>query len=358
MGIALNGIGIVGSFGSGVTGFKEALAKGVHTTKNVTVLSANTAHELPVYRADTAALEEFIPKAVLRRVDHYSRMSLLASFLALKDCSEVNIRKNRLGVIVTTGYGATNTTSAFLDSFLNGGDNFSSPTHFSNSVHNAAAAHISIFMKVTGPCLTVSQFELSFVSGLVTAVQWLEEKRVDTVLIGGVDEYCDTLGYCWLRYFGNWGKRQLSPFEYGSQSAIPGEGAAFFLLSRTKKDADPYCMITSVQIGNTRTEKPSFLDDSILLSGADGHKGCSKPYRETSLQNSSLVSFTPVYGSFPTNNAFDMAAGALVLSEDGSIIDGYEAQPGACNRKDIDAIQCLKFGPEGGFGLITLEKTG
>jgi 3-oxoacyl-[acyl-carrier-protein] synthase II len=78
------------------------------------------------------------------------------------------------------------------------GDACASPTLFSNSVHNAAAGHISIMLGLDGPCLTVSQFEMSGPSGLLSAIQWLKEERVEQVLLGAVEEYCDVL----VRYHG------------------------------------------------------------------------------------------------------------------------------------------------------------
>ena len=97
--------------------------------------------------------------------------------------------RERLGVIIASGYGALKTTFAFLDSYLDFGYACSSPTHFSNSVHNAAAAHVSMQLQATAPSLTVSQFEMSTASALLTAAQWLAERRVERVLLGAVDEH-------------------------------------------------------------------------------------------------------------------------------------------------------------------------
>jgi len=364
MQVTIHGIGIVGAFGSGIDAFSEALARKERCTKSVVVQSSSGQKEMPFYRTDTTRLNEFIPRTNLRRVDHYARMGLLAASLALKDSGEVKIRRSRLGIVVATGYGASATTSAFLDSFINEGDTFPSPTHFSNSVHNAAAAHISIFLKASGPCLTVSQFELSLASALLTAMTWLEERRVDFVLLGSVDECCDILSYCWWRFFGEWSKFQVEPFRFGRQSAIPGEGSAFFLLSSPKRNEGAYCNIVDVQTGNMKSEKPSLSEKGLLIVSADGHKQCGKSYREFLGKSTRTVSFTPVYGSFPTNNAFDMAAAALILKRGGTFLPPYAAPQPVISRskeplpyEDIDLVQCLKIGMERDFGFITLCRT-
>jgi 3-oxoacyl-[acyl-carrier-protein] synthase II len=364
MHVTIDGIGVVGGFGSGIDAFSEALARKKRCTKNRVVQSSDCPKEMPFYGADTARLDEFIPRAHLRRVDHYARMGLLAASLALKDSGEIKIDRSRLGIVIATGYGASSTTSAFLDSFIHKGEPFPSPTHFSNSVHNAAAAHISIFLKASGPCLTVSQFELSLASALLTAMTWLEEERVDVVLLGSVDEYCDLLGYCWWRFFGEWGQSPLEPFSFERQSAIPGEGAAFFLLSRPKKNEGATCHIMDVQTGNMKSERPALSEKGLLIIGADGHKQCGKYYGDFLSKRSRTVSFTPLYGSFPTNNAFDMAAAALILKKERAFVPAYVALgPGSSRSEepfpyeDIDLVQCLKVGMERDFGVITLCRT-
>ena len=358
MQIAVHGIGIVGAFGCGIGTFSDALTRGEARTSNVVVQASEGQKEMPSYRADTGPLHQFIPRAHLRRVDHYAKMALLAASLALKDAGEVEIGPGRLGIVVATGYGASATTSAFLDSFINAGDTFSSPTHFSNSVHNAAAAHISILLKVTGPCLTVSQFELSLASALLTAMRWLKEERVDYVLLGGVDEYCDLLGYCWWRFLSGWGKSPMEPFRFGRQSAIPGEGAAFFLLSRPKESSGLYCNIVDVQTGNIKSGPPALSEGGLLIIGADGHKECGEVYKNFLGKNTRTVAFTSIYGSFPTNNAFDMAAAGLILKGDMTFLQSYTPPSNKSSPLErIELVQCLKVGTEGDFGIITLCRT-
>ncbi len=149
-----------------------------------------------------------------------------------------------LAVVIATGYGASQTTFSFLDTAFDDGDACASPTLFSNSVHNAAAAHVSILLNARGPNLTVSQFEMSVPSAMLTACQWLEDKIVDAVLFGGVDEYCSVLGYCWQRFFGAGSPVQHEAIGMEYQSAITGEGSAFFLLTRDEGDKPKYGFIT------------------------------------------------------------------------------------------------------------------
>ncbi len=121
-----------------------------------------------------------------------------------------------------------------MDSYIEKGDKLASPTHFSNSVHNAAAAHVSICYGITGPNLTISQFDMSFFPALITAMAWLGTEKVDAVLLGTSDAFCDVLGYCIDKF---------SSIK-GNQGYSFGEGSAFFLL--TQKEENPGMAILKI----------------------------------------------------------------------------------------------------------------
>ncbi len=357
--IAISGIGVVGGFGCGRQALASALRSGKSPRSKASFMTPDGPAELPAYLADTAQLERFVPKRELRRIDHFSRMAMLGSFLALEDGGMLDADRSRLGVVIATGYGATRTTFSFLDSVISGGDALASPTHFSSSVHNAAAAHTSILLKATGPSLTVSQFEMSVPSALLTACLWLEEERVDAVLFGGVDECGELLHYCWQRFIPGTGADQpMCPLDFEHQSAVAGEGAAFLLLTRAAGAAAPYGRICQVQQGNVVGGALELPGDAVLFLGADGHRECGAAYREFS-GAASLSAYTPLYGSLPVGPAFDLAVAALSCREDqlfpapcgGSRSLG--TQPEALAGR---SICCLKFGTEGDFGLIRVEK--
>ncbi len=208
-----------------------------------------------VFKADTASLADFVPKGKLRRIDHYSRIALLACGRALKDTDPSLFSGEKTGVILATGYGALSSTFSFLDSYIEKGDKLAFPTHFSNSVHNAAAAYISILYDIKGPSLTVSQFDLAFFSALVTAGSWLETGKTDAVLVGTTDAYNQVLGYC-IGQFPSPGKRISYSF---------GEGAAFFLVTRESQTPPKYGVIDQITMGKIRNLAIP-LDVDILVS--------------------------------------------------------------------------------------------
>jgi 3-oxoacyl-[acyl-carrier-protein] synthase II len=361
MRIAVRGIGIAGGFGCGVDQLRQTLASRKNAPQNVALKADNVDLEIPVFLCDTAQIERFVSKKALRRVDHYSRMAVLGSYLALEDAGRHPQDSQKLAVVVASGYGSTRTTFSFLDSVFSDGDSCASPTMFSNSVHNAAAAHISIFLKARGPNLTVSQFEMSVSSALFTACRWLQDKQVDAVLFGSVDEYCSVLGYSWQRFFGQVSAAGLQPLELEKQSAIAGEGAAFFLLTRDEGDSPAYGYVTDIKFGCARSSSPEISKNSLLILGADGHKTAGIHYARCIPAHKQAAVYTPLYGSFPAGAAFDMAVAAITIKE-GNIFatpeqagDNYGLHI-VREEKSLDSkqINCLKFCSNGEFGMINL----
>ena len=354
--LAIQGMGVLGGFGCGVAELQARLAKVAAEPTELAVPVAGEELRLAAFQADPAPLERFLTRRQTRRIDHFSKMALLGAYLALEDGGALAAPRDRMGVVIATGYGPLRTTFSFLDSVLDDGDALASPTHFSNSVHNAAAAHVAIQLQAAGPSLTVSQFEMSVASALLTARQWLAAGRVDSVLFGAVDEVCAVLGYCWESYFPGSGG-PIEPFALDRQTAVPGEGAAFFLLTREKEAR--YGHISKVDQGRVR--KGSFSGGTWLLN-ADGHRACSASYPDLLTGSAAVAACTPHFGSLPVGQAFDLAVAALAV-RDGRlpVISGPDDLPGdwrpAGGQALEEPVTCLKCDGDGRFGLIEVERS-
>lgn len=349
-GPSIQGIGVVGGFGAGISALQAALRTGHVVPGALTVRN----HSIPAYLADLTPLDEFVPRRNLRRVDRFSQLALLGASLALRDAGRSVSDCGRLGLIVASGYGPMRTTFAFLDSYLDGGDICSSPTHFSNSVHNAAAANIAILLGIDGPNLTISQFEMSVHAAMMTACHWLQRGLVDSVLVGGVDECCEVLGYCWERFFGI-PDGPLQPLAFDRQTAIPGEGAGFMLLDR--ETLVRYGYLVGVRMGMKEIPLPE--KTSQLILGADGHRECGRYYLERLDQSVPMAGYAHLYGSLPIAPIFDLSVVALSGKEGRhfpcpfEISNTYKAcggMPIADNKVDL-----FKFEKTGGGGALAIE---
>lgn len=357
--ITVQGIGVFGGFGTGV----QALVHALETQPAApTLRSIPTGHgpvDLMAFRADLAPLDALVSARTLRRMDSFSKMALLGAHLALSDAGIEPAGQAGLGLIIASGYGATTTTTyALMDSFTRDGDACTSPIHFANSMHNTCAANISLQIGATGPNLTVSQFHLSVPSALLTARQWLLEGRVDRVLFGAVDELSDLIGYLWLRQRGEHARGPMRPLATQAESAIPGEGAAFFLLSAREEATPGYCTLEEVATGR----QPGRLaqGSELIVLGTDGRLEFGTTYASQA-QGSRIACFTPHYGSMPPGPAFDLAVAALMLrhrrtyaSPLGEACD-FGASVMGNAPLEATTIACLTFAAEQGYGRIRLS---
>jgi hypothetical protein len=146
---------------------------------------------------DTSGLATGLPNVPLRRIPRYARMALLAAIRALDGAGWRHEPEMRdIALVIGTAYSGAQMIMDFMDSILDDGPRLSSPTAFSYSVNNMGAGLLSLLLNVQGPCLTVSQFELSFAGAVCAATTLLHAGRARRVLVGAVDELDERFTRC------------------------------------------------------------------------------------------------------------------------------------------------------------------
>jgi 3-oxoacyl-[acyl-carrier-protein] synthase II len=328
--MTIRGIGLVGGFGCGNQAALNALSDGGRPNDVLSFQASTGKIDYPVYLADPKPLKGFISPRKLRRVNKYSQLAALAACLAFQDAGrDIPCQCSDTAVIVASGYGASSTTFAFLDDIIKEGDRFASPTQFSNSVHSSAASNVTILLQIKGPCLTVTQFEMSAIAALLNAQVWLTEKKVDTVLLGGIDQINQVLLYCYHSFWPGEIPQEIMPFNYDCQSAIPGEGAAFMVLTRDEGEVPPYGYIETVSWENS--DDYTVPNDVMLISGSDGHRACGLQYSKLfrSVDPGHIKSFSKIYGSMPCGQIFDLALASLASQ--------HKLLPSSCCSIKLDA---------------------
>jgi 3-oxoacyl-[acyl-carrier-protein] synthase II len=307
VGAQVAGIGVVGGFGSGIGALESALKTVCACTPAGTIEAIEhpdgSACPCRVLRAETGGLERFMSKRALRRVDHYSRLALYAAHLALEDAGVDCAAPlgERVALVIASGNGAVGSTFSFLDTVIEGGDDQSSPTHFSNSVHNAAAAHVSMRLGITGPNLTVSQGDASVTSALAGALGYLADDVADAVLFGAVDEF--------------------SPVYGVGTDEVQGEGAAFFWLVRGGEGARYGEVALFRSDGGVRQGVAESFD---LLFGEDA---------QDAENAAKVIDTAPLHGVFPTRSALDLAAcaaGVGLAGNGGGSVGVIEREGSSC----------------------------
>ena len=363
----ITGIGTVFSQGRGIEALTHALEHGSqkpdwhqHPTGGVPV---------QIVTKETLTDKKLLKK--MRRADRFSRMAVLAAVDAVTDSRlQLSGDKQNLGIILSTALGPHATTFKYLDDILEYGDDSTSPTLFSHSVHNAATSYISATIGCRGPTLTLSQFGLSFHQTLILAQAWLDEGRCDYVLAGSVDECGPAMEYIVSQKTNLAQDGQIHPFTFSDRPlAVPGEGALFMLLTRKESDINYYATIKdiSTQAPGQQSIKKNDSDlADLLLLDCDGMSGSEQEYLPEARSAPLLACYTPLYGSLICNSAFSLAAGAIMLKN-----QKLYPCPAPCNEQDnpydlpicqtltnqkLTSIRCLKKSPLFKNGEILLEK--
>jgi 3-oxoacyl-[acyl-carrier-protein] synthase II len=353
----ITGIGVVGGFGCGASALEKAAAEGSGTpSKKFKICTTEVQADVSGFLADTTSLADFVTRKALRRIDHFARLALLGSYLALEDAGLDENRRGRMGIVVATGYGSTCDTFDFLNTTLDEDDPCSSPIRFANSVHSAAAAHIAAFLGEHGPTLTINQYDMSVSLAFQTACQWLEEDRVDSVLVGGADEFSRAMGF-YTQHLQP-GRKSGPPSDDAVTQSPVGEGSAFFVLEKDSEEPSSYAHVSSARV-TAKNGSPNAVPPGILtIVNPDSH-------RTAHLRgNTDCASFAHLYGSLPVEMAFDIALAAIMLKtgrryRSGPAIGGDRRQETTPSRTvqgiDHQHIGCLKFGLTGDIGLVVLS---
>ncbi len=302
--INLLGIGSLFSGGFGVDALEAALAHGWTSPQQVAAAGGTQA----VYQVNLENIADRTLLKKMRRADKLSKMAVLAAADALAD-SRIDPAGKRVGIILATAFGAHVTTFDFLDGIIDYGEANVSPTAFSNSVHNAAASYISSTLEIFGPTLSVTAFRFSFETALQLACCWLEQGRVDYLLVGAVEQYGEVLGHVSRARLLPPDDGRLQPFSFLPTYNVPGEGALFLLLGAAAA-ADRYCRLAAVTTASAVTD---LQGADLVIINSDGSHEDERGYLATLPAGQLLSAYSPLFGSIMTGSAFNLAAGALML---------------------------------------------
>lgn len=350
MSLPILGIGTVSALGSGIYTLRDGLLGKIKPNIEEKIVSTVDGEKiLQVYQPITEGLNRFIPKRALRRVDQFAQLALLSTHLAIEDAGIEFDDKTRVGVVFGSGYGPTRTTFKFLDNIIEDGDIGASPTHFANSVHNALASQVSIFLGLTGPCSTVTCFEHTLSNVLITAQDWLNQDIVDYVLLGLGDEYCDVLGYA-ATGMNSSKQKKLQPLKFKDCTFLPGENHITFLIAKDKAGQKAYAKIFDIQVRKDVNEVNKIVQSEPVIINSVGKSNQGISFSK--LKHNHLKSYTNLYGGTPTSSAFDLAVACVSLKD-----KKLYPVPGTKEKEEAldNTINCLEYCQKDEFNIYRLD---
>lgn len=352
------GIGIIFNRGMGIDCYENALKQGWQMPASVESLRRKDKKSF-VYQVDLETIPDRTLLKKMRRADKFSKMAVVAAADALKGSGIGNIDRKGMGIILATAFGAHATTFDFLDDILDYGEAAVSPTTFSNSVHNAAASYISSSLGINGPTLTITRFDFPFQYALQLAQIWLNQGRCEYVLAGAVEQYGDVMGYIYGKKLTPVCDGKMRPFNFNPTCQVPGEGAAFFLLSK-KGSENLFCKVSDV--GINREPKPTMGADLNIID-ADGMLNDESGYKTAVSPDTPVAAYSPLFGSMPIGSAFNCAAGALMLKKQMVYANPVTDNPHGINilaetkHSDIERIDCIRYNCYNEKAVICLKKS-
>lgn len=271
---------------------------------------------------------KLIDVKLIRRMSRIIKMGVAAALQCLQEAGDIHPD----AIITGTAYGCLEDTGVFLEKMVQNKEQMLTPTAFIQSTHNTIGAQIALLLKCNGYNNTFVHRGLSLESALLDGIMLLEEKMVNNVLIGGVDEITD-FSFAITNRFGLFKQKinsNLELFNTRSRGSIAGEGAAFFLLSNAPSGND-YGIIeglhTFYKPDNTQQIEEQiqfFLDQQtvsgsdidIILTGRNGDIQGDRLYdqlQDTLFAGISTLEYKHLCGEYPTSTGFAlwMATGII-----------------------------------------------
>jgi 3-oxoacyl-[acyl-carrier-protein] synthase II len=206
--VFITGIGVVFP---GIIG-NEALARRLAMPPDLEADSGNVAE---------AEIAELLSARRVRRMSDYVKVSLAAATLCLRDAGVSDLPQFMAGcaAILGTTHGSAGYSETYYRQIVREGIPAANPMLFAEGVPNAAAAHLSLMLKLTGPCQTIIGSRTAGLDALRLAALRIGSGRWRSAIVGAAEEYCPIVNEAYR-----------SAGLYGPGGFVAGAGAVTLLL--------------------------------------------------------------------------------------------------------------------------------
>ena len=189
--VVVTGVGVVSGSACGVTSFEETLRTAVMRSSEV---DRRAGYHLAqsarlAVLSGGADLSAWVSPSAGRRMSVPSKFAVAAARMAVMDCQlQGKVAGPRTAVVMSNALGTTDCTERIVRTALRDGPAAVSPSSFTESVSNAAAAQVAIDNQAQGLNLTVVQREAGILTAVGRGAIEIESGRIDRALVGGVEE--------------------------------------------------------------------------------------------------------------------------------------------------------------------------
>jgi 3-oxoacyl-[acyl-carrier-protein] synthase II len=321
--VVVTGLGVVTPLGHDLETFWKNLISGQCGIDRITAFDAT-----PFDTQIAGEVRNFDPAPAfpspkeIRRTDRYSQFGVYAGWSALKDSGLELEKENRdeIGVIIGSGIGGLETTSAQLKILLERGPGRLSPFMIPMLISNMASGLFSMFYNLRGPNFATCSACATANHAIGEAWRTIKMGDAKLMFAGGAEATIVPVGiggFCAMRAMSTRNddpKRASRPFDKDRDGFVMGEGAGVLVLEELehakKRGAKIYCEITGY--GNTA--------DAYHLTApspdGEGAARCMKMALRTGGLNLEEISYVNAHGtSTPQGDVCETQAIKTVFGE-------------------------------------------
>ncbi len=188
---------------------------------------------------EPAVYKEIINPVLIRRMSRAMKIGIASALFCLKD-SKIEMPD---AIITGTGLGCVEDSDKFLVSLIENEEKMLNPTPFIQSTHNTISSQIALMLKCHGYNSTYAGRGACFETAMLDALMLISDNEASNVLVGAYDELIQNQIKILYRLgqFRNYKKLN------NISGNLPGEGAAFFVLSDKQSETD-YAKLVGMEI--------------------------------------------------------------------------------------------------------------
>jgi 3-oxoacyl-[acyl-carrier-protein] synthase II len=312
--VAVTGVGVLASCGTGVEAFWDGL------------LGAPPEGERRIHDFDPASVFDNPKEA--RRADRVTQLALAAAEQALAQAGDIDADPLRRGVLIASGIGGIGTLEEQITLYAEKGARRVSPFLVPMMMPNAPSATVSMRWGWQGPCQTVSTACAAGTHALVDAHLWISTGRCDVVAAGGTEAAMTPTG---MAGFTNMtamsGAGVSQPFAAGRDGFVIAEGAAVLILEAWEVAEARGATILAEVLGGASTADAHHI--TAPSPGGRGAIACMEIALATAGIDPSAVVQVNAHGtSTPLNDAAEAEAMAKVFGLPGPAVTSIKGVTG------------------------------
>ncbi len=229
----ITGLGVVAPAGRRFEDFFGNLLAGKSCIKEINFFDASKYASRHAGMIDRLDAEEVFPKRLLKKLDRFSQMSLLAAHDAFSD-SGLNLEKEdreRVGIIMGNALGGWGFAEEELRDLWKNGVRDVSPYQATAWFPAAPQGQISVHYSLKGFAKTIISDIASSHLALGYAKQAIETGKADIILAGGAEAPVSPYALLCCNASGELSKRgRYTPFDVSRDGYVIGEGAALVVV--------------------------------------------------------------------------------------------------------------------------------